>query len=110
GMRAQLSALLKERLNGIRAELGTLAGQITGYLLTSENCPVEPENVDFAVVFIMGSAKARASAARWVSDPAGSAADASLKLRILSTLVHHCIEALDHPTAAPPPPEATPPP
>src|SRR6185436_13943733 len=101
GMRALLSPLLKERLNGIRAEFGPLAGQITAYLLTSENCPVEAENADFAVVFIMGSAKARGSAARWVSDPAGTAADASLKLRILSTLVHHCLEALDRPEAAP---------
>jgi len=97
GMRAQLCAPLKERLAGLRAEFGPLAGQLYGYLQTAEACPVGPEDLDLAVVFLMGSAKARRSVTRWVSDPAGSGADASLRLRILSSLVQACVHALDHP-------------
>jgi hypothetical protein len=107
GMRALLSPVLKERLAGISAEFGTLAGQLIGFLQTSENCPLEPDHIDFAVVFLMGSANARRSVTRWVSDPAGSAADSSLKLRILSTLVQSCLYALDHPESQPALPEDT---
>jgi hypothetical protein len=95
GMRTTLSPPLKERLSSIRAEFGSLAGRLTGYLHASEGSPLDPTLIDLAVVFLMDSAKARESVARWVSDPAGSAGEASLKLRILSTHVQACVKGLE---------------
>jgi hypothetical protein len=95
GMRAMLCPSLKERLTSLRAEFGALATKLTGYLHASGTSSLDPSMVDLAVVFLMGSSKARESASRWVSDPAGSAAEASLKLRILSGLVQSCLAALE---------------
>lgn len=97
GMRASLCASLKDRLTAVRAELGPLAARLTGFLHTCDASSLDPFTLDLAIVFLMGSAKARQSASRWVSDPAGSAADAALKLRILSGHVQACVKALDEP-------------
>jgi hypothetical protein len=95
GMRATLCPTLKERLSSIRAEFGSLAGKLTGYLYASEASPLDPSLVELAVVFLMDSAKGRESAARWISDPAGSAAEASQKLKTLSAFVRDCVKGLD---------------
>jgi len=79
----------------IRAEFGSLAGRLTGYLHASAASPVDPSLVELTVVFLMDSAKARESVARWVSDPDGSAAEASLKLQILSAFVRDCARGLE---------------
>jgi len=99
GMRATLCPSLKERLSSVRTEFGPLAGRLTGYLHASESSPLDPSMIELALIFLLGTAKARESVARWVSDPAGQAADASLKLRILSEFVQSCVKGLDAPAA-----------
>src|SRR5689334_20968518 len=49
---------------------------------------------DLALVFLMGSAKARGSVTRWFADPTGTAAESTLKLKILSRLVDAYRKAL----------------
>jgi hypothetical protein len=97
GMRATLCPSLKERLSSVRAEFGSLAGKLTGYLYAFEASPLDPSLIELALVFLMGSAEGRESVARWVSDPAGSAAEASRKLRSLSEVVQACVKGLDAP-------------
>lgn len=104
GMGAKVCAPVKDRLDQVRAEFGPLAGRLNRFLIETAPGTLEPDRQDLAVLFLMGSAKARQSVAGWLSDPAGSGADVALKLRILSKLVDGCLTAMreEPPTSAAP--------
>lgn len=94
GMGAALCAPVKERLAQIRAELGPLAGKLVRFLVESSSDLLEPGRQDLGLVFLMGSAKARQSAAGWLADREATGKEASLRLRILAKLVDDCLKAL----------------
>src|SRR5262245_33326888 len=76
-----------EKLLNIKAELLPLARQLREFLGKSPAGILDGMKQDLALVFLMGSAKARQSVARWIADPGGSARESSLRLKILSRLV-----------------------
>jgi hypothetical protein len=79
-------AILKQ-LSRIKEQLLPLARQLREFLKASPAGILDGMKQDLALVFLMGSAKARHSVARWVSNPSGSADESNLRLKILSRLV-----------------------
>lgn len=75
------------RLANIKSELHPLARQLREFLGKSPAGILDGMKQDLALVFLMGSAKARQSVARWIADPVGSAPESTLRLKILSKLV-----------------------
>jgi hypothetical protein len=96
----QKLALIKEQLLPLARQLREFLGKAPGGIL-------DGMKQDLALVFLMGSAKARQSVARWVSNPGGSADEANLRLKILSRLVDGYRRALlDARMQGAPPPAA----
>jgi hypothetical protein len=87
GAEAKVAPALLEKLGMIKEELSPLARQLREFLGKSPAGILDGMKQDLALVFLMGSRKARQSVARWVSDPAGSAGESTLRLKILSRLV-----------------------
>jgi hypothetical protein len=87
GGEVKVVSSLTDRLQDVKTQLAPLARQLREFLGKSPAGILDGMKQDFALVFLMGSAKARASVQRWFSDPAGSAAESTLKLKILSRLV-----------------------
>ena len=100
GMAARMGPDLRERLSKIRDEFGPLASRFKRVLHESPMLPLDPENLDLAMVFLMGTDRARASVSRWLADPAGSAAERTLRLRILSKLAETCRKKMSEAPAA----------
>ncbi|MBV8878760.1 MAG: hypothetical protein JO332_02240 [Planctomycetaceae bacterium] len=94
GGEVKVVSSLTDRLKEIKSQLSPLAKQLREFLSKSPAGILDGMKQDLALVFLMGSAKARQSVAKWVADPAGSAADSSLKLKILSRLVDAYRKAL----------------
>ena len=87
GGEVKVVSSLTDKLKDIKIQLLPLAKQLREFLGKSGGSMLDGMKQDLALVFLMGSAKARASVTKWVSDPAGSQADSTLKLKILSRLV-----------------------
>jgi hypothetical protein len=87
GVDVRLSPEISQKLSFIKTELAPLARQLREFLSKSTAGILDGMKQDLALVFLMGSVKARAAVARWVKDPEGTAAESSLKLKILSKLV-----------------------
>jgi len=87
GEKGKVDTAIVERLANIKSELYPLARRLREFLGKSSAGILDGMKQDLALVFLMGSAKARQSVSRWVNDPAGSAAESSLRLKILSRLV-----------------------
>lgn len=106
GMTAKADPELVQHLGRIKEELHPLARRLRDFLEKSAAGILDGMKQDLALVFLMGSAKARTSVSRWVTDPAGSAAESALRLKILSRLVDGYRRALmdARRTGAPPPP------
>lgn len=102
GMRAKLCEPLRERLAAMRAEFGSLGTRLTEYLLVHGIPPLDPMTLDLAAVFLLGTAKGRESAARWVADPAASATEAGLQLQVLAGTIQKCTKAMEEAPAAAP--------
>jgi hypothetical protein len=84
---ARLSPDISQRLGMIKSDLAPLARQLREFLGKSPAGILDGMKQDLALVFLMGSKKARQSVQRWVADPAGSASESTLRLKILSRLV-----------------------
>jgi hypothetical protein len=84
---ARLSPDISQKLGYIKNELAPLARQLREFLGRSPAGILDGMKQDLALVFLMGSQKARQSVARWVRDPAGTSVESGLRLRILSKLV-----------------------
>ena len=87
GAEVKVVSSLTDKLKEIKTQLLPLAKQLREFLGKSPAGILDGMKQDLALVFLMGSAKARKSVSAWVADPAGSAADSALKLKILSRLV-----------------------
>lgn len=87
GGSAKVDAALVEKLSKIKAELSPIARKLREFLSKSPSGILDGMKQDLALVFLMGSAKARASVTKWLADPTATAADSALKLKILSRLV-----------------------
>ena len=83
-----------ERLANIKSELHPLARQLQEFLGKSSAGILDGMKQDLALVFLMGSARARQSVAKWLNDPAGTAAESGLRLKILSRMVDSYRRAL----------------
>jgi hypothetical protein len=83
----RLSPEIGQKLNFIKTELAPLARQLRDFLSKSPAGMLDGMKQDLALVFLMGSQKARQSVARWVKDPAGTSVESGLRLKILSKLV-----------------------
>ena len=87
GAEAKVAPELTKKLGMIKSELSPLARQLREFLGKSPAGILDGMKQDLALVFLMGSKKARQAVTRWVTDPAGSAAESTLRLKILSRLV-----------------------
>lgn len=106
GEPAKVDPSILQKLAQIKEQLYPLARQLREFLGKSAGI-LDGMKQDLALVFLMGSARARQSVARWVSDPAGSAAESNLRLKILSRLVDGYRRALlDARRLGAPPPAA----
>jgi hypothetical protein len=94
GMKATLDPGLAEQLAKIKTDLYPLARRLRELLGKAPGGILDGMKQDLALVFLMGSAKARQSVSRWVADPAASAAESTLRLKILSRLVDSYRRAL----------------
>jgi hypothetical protein len=94
GAEAKINAALIEKLGQIKIQLSPLARQLREFLGKSPAGILDGMKQDLALVFLMGSAKARQSVSRWVTDPSGSAGESTLRLKILSRLVDSYRRAL----------------
>ncbi len=94
GSDARLSPEISQKLSFIKTELAPLARQLREFLSKSPAGILDGMKQDLALVFLMGSQKARQSVARWVKDPAGTADESGLRLKILSRLVDSYRRAL----------------
>jgi hypothetical protein len=84
---AKVDPLMVQKLGQIKTQLSPLARQLREFLAKSSAGMLDGMKQDLALVFLMGSSKARQSVARWVNDPAGNQAESALKLKILSRMV-----------------------
>jgi hypothetical protein len=87
GEKGKVEPAVVERLANIKSELYPLARRLREFLSKSPSGILDGMKQDLALVFLMGSAKARQSVGKWVNDPVGSAAESTLRLKILSRLV-----------------------
>jgi len=87
GGEVKVVSSLTDKLKDIKSQLSPVSKQLREFLGKSPAGILDGMKQDLALVFLMGSAKARASVQRWFSDPAGTAAESTLKLKILSRLV-----------------------
>jgi len=94
GEKGKVEPAIVERLANIKSELHPLARRLREFLGKSPAGILDGMKQDLALVFLMGSARARQSVAKWVNDPVGSAAESSLRLKILSRLVDSYRRAL----------------
>jgi hypothetical protein len=94
GGEVKVVSSLTDKLKEIKSQLLPLAKQLREFLGKSPAGILDGMKQDLALVFLMGSAKARQSVSKWVSDPIGSAADSTLKLKILARLVDSYRKAL----------------
>ena len=94
GEKGKVDPAIVEKLANIKSELYPLARRLREFLGKSPAGILDGMKQDLALVFLMGSAKARHSVSRWVNDPVGLAAESSLRLKILSRLVDSYRRAL----------------
>lgn len=94
GMTAKADPAFTEKLAQLKAQLYPLARQLREFLGKSPAGILDGMKQDLALVFLMGSAKARLSVAKWLADPEGSAGESTLRLKILSRLVDAYRKAL----------------
>ncbi len=87
GAEVKVVSSLADKLKDIKSLLSPLAKQLREFLGKSPAGMLDGMKQDLALVFLMGSAKARAAATKWVSDPLGHWDDAALKIKILARLV-----------------------
>ena len=87
GQKSKVEPAIIERLANIKAELHPLARRLREFLGKSPAGILDGMKQDLALVFLMGSAKARHAVGKWVNDPTGSSVEATLRLKILSRLV-----------------------
>ena len=83
----KVAPAIVDRLVQIKSELYPLARQLREFLGKSPAGILDGMKQDLALVFLMGSAKARQSVSRWIADPVRSAPESALRLKILSRLV-----------------------
>jgi hypothetical protein len=94
GGEVKVVSSLTDKIREIKTQLASTAKQLREFLGKSPAGILDGMKQDLALVFLMGSAKARASVTRWFSDPTGTAAESTLKLKILSRLVDAYRQAL----------------
>jgi hypothetical protein len=87
GEEAKLDPAILQKIALIKEQLLPLARALREFLGKSSAGMLDGMKQDLALVFLMGSAKARQSVARWVSNPGGTADESTLRLKILSRLV-----------------------
>src|SRR5262245_42749863 len=87
GEEAKVDPAILQKLSQIKEQLLPLARQLREFLGKTPDGILDGMKQDLALVFLMGSAKARQSVARWVANPGGSADESNLRLKILSRLV-----------------------
>src|SRR5262245_41112431 len=87
GGKGKVEPAVVEKLANIKTDLQPLARRLREFLGKSSSGLLDGMKQDLALVFLMGSARARQSVAKWVNDPVGYAGEASLRLKILSRLV-----------------------
>ncbi|HLY12686.1 MAG TPA: hypothetical protein VKW04_25500 [Planctomycetota bacterium] len=94
GGEVKVVSSITDKLKEIKTLLSPLAKQLREFLGKSPAGILDGMKQDLALVFLMGSAKARQSVTKWVTDPLGNWDDATLKLKILSRLVDSYRKAL----------------
>jgi hypothetical protein len=102
GAGAPGSALL-ERLSDVRRDTGPLLEFLRPLLLTVLPQPPQPGALDLALVFVMTSPPARASAARWSQNPQGSREEATKMLRVMARIVEGYRQAMIDASGGPAP-------
>jgi hypothetical protein len=105
GQPATISLDLHEKLLDIRREFYGLASDLRPFLSKHEGMR-DGMRLELALVFIMGSRRARDAAVKWIADPAAHAVEASVRVRLMGRLADaYCralLEARKASPAAPP--------
>jgi hypothetical protein len=105
GQPATISLELHEKLLDIRREFYGLASDLRPFLSKHEGMR-DGMRLELALVFIMGSRRARDAALKWIADPSAHAVEASIRVRLMGRLADaYCralLEARKTSPAAPP--------
>lgn len=118
GQPATIGLELHEKLLDIRRELYGLASDLRAFLAKHPGMR-DGMRLELALVFIMGSARGREAAGKWVADPAVPSPDAALRVQLMGRMADaYCkalmearrtsITPLPEPAPAPPPPPPPP--
>ncbi len=93
GKTGSVSPALLDRYREIRRDLYPLAKRLRAYVLGLPSAP-DGLRLELAIVFMMGSARGRDAAGKWVVDPVAHAPEAGLRLRVMSGIVDAYRKAL----------------
>jgi hypothetical protein len=93
GRPATISSELTEKLLDVRRDLYGLASDLRP-ILSKHHEMRDGMRLELALVFIMSAARARESVAAWVADPAGKAAEAAPRVRLMARMADAYCRAL----------------
>jgi len=106
---AEAGPAVMEKLRFVRSDMGPLVQHLRQFLAILPE-PVDSSRLDMLIVFIISSPQGREAAVRWVADPVTFREEASVRVRIMTSLVDTYRRALleAHIAASPvePPPAA----
>lgn len=103
---AGIARTILQRLEGIREKQGGTIRSLRTFLAGVPTAPKDPELLELAIAFITISQKGREAVARWIADPAGQAADAAAKVKVIAGIVETYQKALREWRPSPPPPSS----
>lgn len=103
---AGIARTILQRLEGIREKQGGTIRSLRTFLAGVPTAPKDPELLELAIAFITISQKGREAVARWIADPAGQAADAAAKVKVIAGIVETYRKALREWRPSPPPPSS----
>jgi hypothetical protein len=103
---AGIARTILQRLEGIREKQGGTIRSLRTFLAGVPTAPKDSELLELAIAFITISQKGREAVARWIADPAGQAADAAAKVKVIAGIVETYQKALREWRPSPPPPSS----
>ncbi|HXG61409.1 MAG TPA: hypothetical protein VNO22_08545 [Planctomycetota bacterium] len=103
---AGIARTILQRLDGIREKQGGMIRSLRTFLAGLPTAPRDSELLELAIAFITISQKGREAVARWIADPAGQAADATAKVKVIAGIVETYQKALREWRPSPPPPSS----
>jgi hypothetical protein len=103
---AGIARTILQRLDGIREKQGEMIRSLRAFLAGLATAPKDSELLELAIAFITISQRGREAVARWIADPAGQAADAAAKVKVIAGIVETYQKALREWRPSPPPPSS----